>query len=76
MLEKLGIKHERTTIYSPQMNGVAERYNRVLFEGMETFMQAASLPATLWVEAVITTNYIHNRKFHTGIEAIPFQVWD
>lgn len=51
------------------------RYNRVLFEGIRTFMQAANLPATLWVKAVMTTNYIRNRILHTSIESIPFQSW-
>lgn len=75
MLQNMGIKHERTTIYSPQMNGVAERYNRVLFEGTRTFLQAANLPNKLWVEAVMATNYIRNRILHTGIEAVPFERW-
>lgn len=68
----LGIKHETTSAYSSQQNGVAERYNRVLFEGVRTFSHAANLPAKLRVEAVMTVNYIRNGILHTVINAIPF----
>ena len=74
-LQKLGIKHERTSIASPQMNGCAERYNRLLFEGVRTFKFAANLPDKLWTEAVMAINYIKNRVWHATIEAIPFSRW-
>ena len=32
-LEEEGIVHKKTTLYSPQSNGVAEWFNRTLLEG-------------------------------------------
>ena len=73
LFQKLGIKHEHMSTYSPQMNGCAERYNRTLFEGMSAFAQAANLPESLWIEAVMAINYVRNRILHKTIVAIPFE---
>ena len=75
LLQKLGIKHEHTSTYIPQMNECAERYNHTLFEGMHAFAQAANLPEHLWIEAVMAINYVRNRILHTTIDAIPFERW-
>ena len=74
-LDSIGIKHETTSISSPQMNGVAERYNRVLFDGVRTLKIAANTPDKLWVENVMTINYLKNRTFHSSINDIPFRRW-
>jgi transposase InsO family protein len=56
-----GIVHQLTAPYTPEQNGVAERYNRTLVETARTFLLSSSLPSTLWGEAVLTSNYILNR---------------
>jgi transposase InsO family protein len=38
-----GIIHETTTPYTPEHNGIAERYNRMLQEGALTLQHDASL---------------------------------
>ncbi|GBM49512.1 hypothetical protein AVEN_85961-1 [Araneus ventricosus] len=35
-LDKLGIRHEKTNLYSPEMNGVAERFNLTALDGVKT----------------------------------------
>lgn len=55
-----GVKHERTTIYTPQSNGVAERMNRTLLDKARTMMINAKLPISFWAEAVATANYLRN----------------
>lgn len=32
MFDEMGIKHERTNVETPQINGVAERFNRTLLD--------------------------------------------
>ena len=75
MLATLGIRHERTNVYSPQQNGVAERVNHVLLEGVRTLLKAANLKESFWLEALQTVNYIRNGSLHRSIESIPFTRW-
>lgn len=47
-LKKKGIRHETTVRYTPQQNGVAERYNRMLVEGARTLLYSnKALPLQL-----------------------------
>jgi len=56
-----GIRHETTTAYTPQQNGVAERYNRTLQETTRALMLSADIPDKLWAEISATAAYIRNR---------------
>ncbi|KAI3659112.1 hypothetical protein MP638_001979 [Amoeboaphelidium occidentale] len=56
-----GIIHQTTAPYTPQQNGVAERYNRTLFETARSMLFSSDLPPTLWAEAILTANYTLNR---------------
>lgn len=44
LFNKLGIRHERTNIYTPQMNGIAERSNRTLLDLVRAMLGTAQLP--------------------------------
>ena len=50
-LKKKGITHELTVPYSPQKNGVAERFNRTLIEMARSMMHGKDVPKHLWGEA-------------------------
>ena len=52
-----GIKHERTTPHTPQQNGIAERLNRTLIEGVRTMLADSKLPHRFWAEALSTMVY-------------------
>jgi hypothetical protein len=52
---------QRTTPYTPQQNGVAERMNRTIFEMANALMVYANMPAKFWAEAVNTAGYLRNR---------------
>jgi transposase InsO family protein len=43
-LRLCGIKHERTTPYTPQQNGLAERANRTLMDMVRSMLAHAQLP--------------------------------
>ena len=56
-----GIIHEKTNVYSPRMNGVAERLNRTMIEGARTVLLDSGLPKGLWGEITNTVVYCKNR---------------
>ena len=47
-----GIKRQHTARATPQQNGVAERTNRILEEGVSSLLSDSSLPARFWGEAL------------------------
>ena len=53
-LIKEGIKHELTIPHTPQQNGVAERLNHTLIEGVRTMLADSKLPHRFWAEALST----------------------
>jgi len=59
--EKHGIKHNFSTLGTPQQNGVVERKNKSLEELARTMLNETSLPKYFCVHAVNTTSYVLNR---------------
>ncbi|KAJ9552889.1 hypothetical protein OSB04_016934 [Centaurea solstitialis] len=59
--EENGIKHERTSPFIPQQNGLAEWKNRTLVEMVNCMLNHSGLPTNLLGEALLTTFHIHNR---------------
>ena len=75
-LTKEGIKHELTIPHTPQQNGVAERLNRTLVEGVRTMLADSKLPHRFWAEALSTAAYLRNRSPTKALEGItPFEAW-
>uniref|UniRef100_A0A5S6R3H6 choline-phosphate cytidylyltransferase n=1 Tax=Trichuris muris TaxID=70415 RepID=A0A5S6R3H6_TRIMR len=75
-LRKLGIKHERSNVETPQMNGVAERANRALMDLARAMLKSSSLPKQFWAKAVTAAAYAKNRVFHASIdEGVPQTLW-
>jgi transposase InsO family protein len=59
-LEEEGIKHEFSSPYTPQQNGVAERKNRTLLDMARTMLDEYKTPDRFWVEAIKTACYSIN----------------
>nr|GEY57002.1 hypothetical protein [Tanacetum cinerariifolium] len=57
-----GIKHQTSTVRTPEQNGVVERRNHTLVEAARTMLSASKLPLFFWAEAIATACYTQNRS--------------
>ena len=57
-----GIIRHRTTVGTPQQNGVAERMNRTLLERVRSMLSSSGLSRNFWAEVAYTACYIINRS--------------
>jgi transposase InsO family protein len=62
-LEEEGIKHEFSSPYTPQQNGVVERKNITLLDMSRTMLDEYKTPDRFWAEAINTTCYSINRLY-------------
>lgn len=71
-----GIKHQTSTPYTPEQNGVAERMNLTLVERAKCMLFEANLEKIYWAEAVGTAAYITNRSPSRVLaEVTPYEKW-
>ncbi|GFX44121.1 retrovirus-related Pol polyprotein from transposon TNT 1-94 [Trichonephila clavipes] len=74
-LTELGIKHEVTNSYTPEMNGVAERFNLTALDGIKTLLKSNEVPHKFWGEALLCFTYAWNRICHKDAYAsVPKQI--
>ena len=72
----VGIKRHKTTVYTPQQNGVSERMNKTLLERARSMLSNVNLQQELCTEAFSTACYLINRSPSTAIGCkIPQEVW-
>jgi hypothetical protein len=62
-LEDEGIKHEFSSPYTPQQNGVVEKKNRTLLDMARTMLDEYKTPDWFWAEAINTACYSINRFY-------------
>lgn len=76
LLQELGIRHGKSTAYSPQENGRIEREMRTVVEAARSTIHARNLEENLWAEAV---NYAVFRLNQTGTSTVqdksPADLW-
>lgn len=70
-----GIRHGLTTVYSPQSNGIAERYNRILNDKVRALLIWAQLTNAFWGDALRTANYLKNRSISQKLNRTPFKLY-
>ena len=75
-LKEKGIMRQLTVPYTPQQNGVAERFNRTLIEMSRTMLIGANLSEYLWAEAINAAVYLRNRAPSRAIDGVtPFELF-
>ncbi|GFW48026.1 retrovirus-related Pol polyprotein from transposon TNT 1-94 [Trichonephila clavipes] len=72
-LTELGIKHEITNSYTPEMNGVAERFNLTALDGIKILLKSSEVPHKFWGEALLCFTYAWNRICHKDSNKTPFE---
>lgn len=70
-----GIVIRITQPYSPEMNGIAERVNRVLTEHASAMLWEAELPISFWAAAIMNATYLKNRSPTTYLDCTPFEAY-
>jgi transposase InsO family protein len=62
-LEEEDIKHEFSSSYTPQQNGVVERKNITLLDMARTMLDEYKTPDRFWVETINTACHSINRLY-------------
>jgi transposase InsO family protein len=62
-LEEEGIKHDFSSPYTPQQNGVVEKKNRTLLDMVRTMLDEYKTSDRIWAEAINTTCYSINQLY-------------
>lgn len=75
LIKTEGIQMEYTSTYTPEQNGVAERYNRTVVQIVRAMFTWAGLPVTFWAEAAKTANYLRNRLPSGEDKMCPEELW-
>ncbi|SGY11774.1 BQ5605_C011g06268 [Microbotryum silenes-dioicae] len=75
-LEEQGITRQLSIPDTPQQNGVAERANRSITEGVRSMLHQSGLSHALWAEALATYVYVKNRSPHSANSGVtPHTRW-
>ena len=72
-VEEKGIVFEFSEAYVSEMNGAAERANRIIWEKSLCMLQGANLKKSFWVEAVYTATFLSNRTPTEAKRITPYE---
>ncbi|GBL73742.1 Retrovirus-related Pol polyprotein from transposon TNT 1-94 [Araneus ventricosus] len=72
---KKGIKYELTNIYTPEQNGIPERYNQTVISGARTILDESGLHKSFWTEAMIHFTYNWNRVCYSNQTKSPLELY-
>ncbi|GBM28889.1 Retrovirus-related Pol polyprotein from transposon TNT 1-94 [Araneus ventricosus] len=72
-LEQQGINHEKTNPYTPEKNGVVERYNLTALYGVKTLLKSSGVSQKFWGEALLCFTYTWNRVCYKDGNKTPFE---
>ena len=63
-----GIARKHTCAYTPQKNGVAERFNRTIMDKVRCMLSESGLNEKFWAEVASTTCYLINSSPNSSLE--------
>lgn len=71
-----GIQQQFTVPYTPQQNGISERWNRTAMERVRTMLTAANFPSSYWGMALQAACYTMNRTPTSALNGkTPYEQW-
>jgi len=73
---KAGIVHQKSNPYTPEQNGLAERFNRTVVEKARCLLFDAKMDESFWAEAASTAVYLQNRIVAANLNGTPFEMWN
>ena len=74
--EKNDIFHQKSTVYTTQQNGIAERKNHTLLNATRSRLKTSGMDSTFWEEVIATTCYLKYRTPYQGIEGqVLYPMW-
>lgn len=73
--EKKGISPEYTNVYTPEENGIAERFNQTIINAVRTILNELKLSKSFWPDAALYFTYTWNRICHKGQTKTPFELY-
>lgn len=75
LFEEQGIFSERTNTYTPEQNGIAERFNYTAVDAIRTLLKDSGMPDKFWSEALLCFTYTWNRVCHGSQHKTPFELY-
>lgn len=75
MFEELGIRAERTNVYTPEQNGVAERFNYTAVDAVKAILKDSGMGNHFWAEALLYFTYTWNRVVHGNQKITPCELF-
>ena len=69
------IKHEKTSAYKLEQNGVTERLNKTIIERVRAILTDTGLPKHLWAELAATVIYLKNRSPTSTLKVTPYEAY-
>ncbi len=70
-----GVIHNTTAPYTPEQNGVAERFNHTLTKWVRSMLLDAKLESEHWADAASTATYVKNRSPSSHSSQTPWELF-
>lgn len=75
-LKQKGIVHQKSNPYTPEQNGLSERFIRTAVEKARCLLFDADLKKVFWAEATNTAVYLQNRTVSAALNnRTPYELW-